>query len=636
MANTIHSVLEISVVGKGAAMLNSALGGAMAAGGHGAGAVAGAPVLAAGAAYGAAKYGAPVALDALQFVSNKLTSSFGKLNEIAGKIVNPNSVFSSMAHMFTMSGLLGTASTISRRAFFSNAVGTNPNDILRLRATYGRFGDPAAQLGALAGEQAAPYSLPFAVAGMSQGQARGMSTEDLMVKMTDVARRYARSPQWGANKMTLEATGLSEIFNVEDMLRLKNIQDDEYETVKKFNEEMKEVTKLFDRKAWQQFDMERKLGMAKIETILQNKAVRLLDPVTNAIKAVFEKFSQGPGGQLLDRAIGHVSMLINQFADALRSGNWDEFFGTLKGDAETVGKFIADQAKIAWNYVHEWASKNFPEATKDFDEFMKKASDFAADLYELRPTFSELRYIVDETYQAFQKLATYLADIGVIDAASAPSTGSDIWSPLKTGGWGNKYNELINKYAGQTGLPPELVWAVMQAESSGSATAVSPKGAKGLMQTMPAAHARFGHPGANLFNPEESLYTGTKQLAFLRQRYGMDLDKILAGYNAGEGAVDKYGGVPPFKETQEYVAKVKGLMSGDRGANLRALKEKASDAAAKELREFHEQMEQRRGLREKTSYNLPGTHGQIRLSINNNSSSDFSLQTMLMGGSVFS
>ena len=635
MANTIHSVLEISVKAAGAGALNSALGSAMAAGGHGAGAVAGAPVLAAGAAYGAAKYGAPVALDALQFVSNKLTSSFGKLNEIAGKIVNPNSVFSSMAHMFTMSGLLGTASTISRRAFFSNAVGTSPNDILRLRATYGRFGDPAAQLGVLAGEQAAPYSLPFAVAGISQGQARGMSTEDLMVKMTDVARRYARSPQWGANKMTLEATGLSEIFNVEDMLRLKNIQDDEYETVKKFNAEMKEVTKLFDRKAWQQFDMERQLGMAKIETILQNKAVKLLDPVTNAIKTVFEKFSQGPGGQLLDRAIGHVSMLINQFADALRSGNWDEFFGTLKSDAETVGKFIADQAKIAWNYVHEWAAKNFPEATKDFDEFLRKAGDFAADLYELRPTFSELKFIVDETYQAFQKLATYLADIGVIDAASAPMTGTDEWSQTRTGGWGNRYNALINKTAMETGLPPGLLWAVMQAESSGIATKVSPKGASGLMQLMPGTFEQYGHKGANIFNPEENIYAGGQFLKHLRSRYGSDWDKVLAAYNAGPGRVDEYGGVPPFEETQKYVKKVRGLMAQDKGADLRSLKEKASDAAAKELRDFHENMEQRRGLREKTSYLLPGTQGQIRLSINNNSAADASLQTLLLGGTLF-
>jgi len=122
------------------------------------------------------------------------------------------------------------------------------------------------------------------------------------------------------------------------------------------------------------------------------------------------------------------------------------------------------------------------------------------------------------------------------------------------------YYEIINRHAQRTGIDPKLVKAVMAQESSGNRRAVSPKGASGLMQLMPATAKRFGVK--NIFDPEENIRAGTDYLKFLSDRYQGNIDLILAGYNAGEGAVDKFKGIPPYKETQNYVPSVKARIKG--------------------------------------------------------------------------
>jgi soluble lytic murein transglycosylase-like protein len=102
------------------------------------------------------------------------------------------------------------------------------------------------------------------------------------------------------------------------------------------------------------------------------------------------------------------------------------------------------------------------------------------------------------------------------------------------------------------GVDPCLIVAVMAAESGYRRYAVSPKGACGYMQLMPATAARFGV--ADLFDARQNIQAGTRYLRFLLDRFGGSLELALAGYNAGEGAVERYGKrVPPFSETQNYV-----------------------------------------------------------------------------------
>ncbi|MCG6925550.1 MAG: lytic transglycosylase domain-containing protein [Acidobacteria bacterium] len=104
------------------------------------------------------------------------------------------------------------------------------------------------------------------------------------------------------------------------------------------------------------------------------------------------------------------------------------------------------------------------------------------------------------------------------------------------------------------GLDPELVLAVVGVESAFRPEAVSPKGAQGLMQLMPRTAASLGVEDA--FDPAENLDGGVRHLGSLLARYGGDVERALAAYNAGEGAVARHGGIPPFAETREYVKRV--------------------------------------------------------------------------------
>ncbi|MCA1591681.1 MAG: lytic transglycosylase domain-containing protein [Acidobacteria bacterium] len=107
----------------------------------------------------------------------------------------------------------------------------------------------------------------------------------------------------------------------------------------------------------------------------------------------------------------------------------------------------------------------------------------------------------------------------------------------------------------RNGVDPVLLYSIMHRESSFKKSAVSYKGARGLMQLMPGTAARFGV--RNIFDPRQNIEGGTRYMRFLLDMFDGDVGLALAGYNAGEGAVLKYGRrVPPYSETQEYVRRI--------------------------------------------------------------------------------
>ncbi len=116
-----------------------------------------------------------------------------------------------------------------------------------------------------------------------------------------------------------------------------------------------------------------------------------------------------------------------------------------------------------------------------------------------------------------------------------------------------RYDALIQSAAREHGVPPALVKAVIAAESSFRVDAVSPKGAMGLMQLMPATAAILGVESP--FRPEENVHGGTRYLRRLHDRFG-SWTHTLAAYNAGPTAVSRYRGVPPYPETRQYVKRV--------------------------------------------------------------------------------
>ncbi len=126
------------------------------------------------------------------------------------------------------------------------------------------------------------------------------------------------------------------------------------------------------------------------------------------------------------------------------------------------------------------------------------------------------------------------------------------------------YQAEVRAAAKRYGVDEAIVRAIIHAESAFRPHVVSPKNAQGLMQLIPATAKRFGVRDA--FDPAQNIEGGVQYLAFLLKRYQNDLTLAAAAYNAGEGAVDRYKGVPPYKETRNYVARVGQLATRYRSA----------------------------------------------------------------------
>lgn len=126
----------------------------------------------------------------------------------------------------------------------------------------------------------------------------------------------------------------------------------------------------------------------------------------------------------------------------------------------------------------------------------------------------------------------------------------------------------VEQIAAEHSLPPELIHSVIKVESNYNPFAISPKGAMGMMQLIPATARRFGV--SDVFNPVDNIQGGARYLKYLLDLYHGNYPLALAAYNAGEDAVARYGGVPPFPETQNYVIQVGKRLADARKASAAA------------------------------------------------------------------
>lgn len=139
-----------------------------------------------------------------------------------------------------------------------------------------------------------------------------------------------------------------------------------------------------------------------------------------------------------------------------------------------------------------------------------------------------------------------MAPVAVASPAALPEIPADIPTSGNT-----ELDRIIFDASQREGLDPKFVHAVIWQESKYVIEARSHAGAQGLMQLMPATAERFGCEDVN--DPKDNIEAGTKYLHWLLKRFDGNVELALAGYNAGEGAVDKYDGIPPYNETRNYV-----------------------------------------------------------------------------------
>ena len=139
-------------------------------------------------------------------------------------------------------------------------------------------------------------------------------------------------------------------------------------------------------------------------------------------------------------------------------------------------------------------------------------------------------------------------------------------------------NQVVDSASAAYHLDPDLVNSVIHAESGFNSHAVSPKGARGLMQLMPGTANQLGVNDA--FDPQSNVTGGSRYLRELLERYNFDLVKALAAYNAGPQRVEQYQGVPPFRETRAYVARIVHEYNTKKIAQEKAAKQKRGSAKA--------------------------------------------------------
>lgn len=144
-----------------------------------------------------------------------------------------------------------------------------------------------------------------------------------------------------------------------------------------------------------------------------------------------------------------------------------------------------------------------------------------------------------------------------LDRTESVSNAQDFSSYLQTT---ESLEEIITEASRQYNVPENLIKAIIKTESDFQPDATSHSGAQGLMQLMPATAKELGVTDA--YDPYQNVMGGTKYIAQLLDKYDGDVKLALAAYNAGSGNVKKYGGIPPFKETQNYVVKVMNYYTG--------------------------------------------------------------------------
>ena len=168
--------------------------------------------------------------------------------------------------------------------------------------------------------------------------------------------------------------------------------------------------------------------------------------------------------------------------------------------------------------------------------------------------FVELASTAVAGYEAEEYVAPAVVAMAAVAAPATPASSMATEAPTP--------RELADAAADRYGLPRALVRSVMAAESGFEPLAISPKGAIGLMQLMPGTAQVLG---ADPHDPAQNVDAGTRYLRDLLEKYNYGLRHALAAYNAGPGAVDKYNGVPPYRETIDYITRIekKLKVSGD-------------------------------------------------------------------------
>lgn len=260
-------------------------------------------------------------------------------------------------------------------------------------------------------------------------------------------------------------------------------------------------------------------------------------------------------GELVGKRIIFSDGATLDVDDAWKQG--DTFWYRLQGTSQSVHREVR---KIENRYKETAAATNVAPATKTVEP-KAPAVPAASWIYLVdgaRLRVDEVREVADGAWYNRGKVTIFLERERIARIEREPEASAELGQEWKQHGWSSgssSIDDLIKTTASRFAIDPYLVFLVIEQESRFHPRAVSPKGARGLMQLMPGTARRFGV--SRPFEPAENIRGGTQYLKELLTMFNGRVDLALASYNAGEGRVLDYGNrVPPFKETRDYVKRI--------------------------------------------------------------------------------